>query len=148
MEAIIEGARKTNHVVEALAGGIEQQVTAIKEVASATESISEMSQSISAATEEQATNARQVAKAIENVNELTQQASSSSEEMSAATNELSHLAQELQAVVQRFRLDGASAAPRLPAQATAPVGLVLNLPEADSTAVVLKAVPPSKVASL
>jgi methyl-accepting chemotaxis protein len=104
MEAIIEGAKKTNEMIGALAGDIEQQIGAIKEVAKATESISEMSQSISAATEEQTTNAKQVAKAIENVNELTQQAASASEEMSAATEELSTLAQQMQRLVEQFRL--------------------------------------------
>jgi methyl-accepting chemotaxis protein len=105
MEEIISGAKKTNEMVTALAGGLEQQIGAIKELAKATGSISEMSQSISAATEEQTTNAKQVAKAIENVNELTQQAASAAEEMSAATEELSSLAQALQRVVEQFRIN-------------------------------------------
>ena len=105
MEAIIDGAHKTNEMVSALATDIDQQVGAIKEVAKATESISEMSQSISAATEEQTSNAKQVAKAIENVNSLTQQAASAAEEMSAATEELSTLAQQMQRLVEQFRLN-------------------------------------------
>jgi len=105
MEAIIAGSQKTNEMVAALAGDIKQQVAAIKEVVRATETINEMSQSIGAATEEQTTNAKQVSKAIENVNELTQQAASAAEEMSAATEELSTLAQQLQRLVAKFRLE-------------------------------------------
>ena len=104
MEEIIAGAKKTNEMVTALAGDLEQQRGAIGELAKATESISEMSQSISAATEEQTTNSKQVAKAIENVNELTQQAASAAEEMSAATEELTTLAQQLQQMVEQFRI--------------------------------------------
>jgi methyl-accepting chemotaxis protein len=104
MEEIIAGAKKTNEMITALAGDLEQQRGAIVELAKATDSISEMSQSISAATEEQTTNAKQVAKAIENVNELTQQAASAAEEMSAATEELSTLAQQLQQMVEQFRI--------------------------------------------
>ncbi len=107
MEGIIAGAQKTNQMVQALAGDIQQQVNAIKEMFKATESISEMSQSISAATEEQTTNAKQVSKAIENVNELTQQAASAAEEMGAATEELSTLAQQLLRQVEQFKLSEA-----------------------------------------
>ncbi len=117
MEAIIDGAHKTNEMVSALATDIDQQVGAIKEVAKATESISEMSQSISAATEEQTSNSKQVAKAIENVNELTQQAASAAEEMSSATEELSTLAQQMQRLVEQFKLSDEArqhAAPHLP----------------------------------
>jgi methyl-accepting chemotaxis protein len=104
MEEIIAGARRTNEMVQSLAGDVEHQVAAIKEVAKATGSINEMSQSISAATEEQATNAKQVSKAIENVNDLTQQAASSAEQMTASTEELSTLAQQLQRLVEQFRI--------------------------------------------
>ena len=104
MQAVIAGAEKSNLMVAALASGIEQQVAAIRDVAKATQTISEMSQSITAATEEQTTNARQVATAIENVNELTQQAATGAEEMSAATEELSTLAQQMQRLMERFGL--------------------------------------------
>ncbi|HTP59877.1 MAG TPA: methyl-accepting chemotaxis protein, partial [Spirochaetia bacterium] len=102
MQAIIAGAEKSNRMVAALASDIEQQVGAIREVAKATQTISDMSQSITAATEEQTTNARQVAKAIENVNELTQQAAAGAEEMSAATEELSTLAAHMQRLMEQF----------------------------------------------
>jgi methyl-accepting chemotaxis protein len=132
MEAIIAGARETNEVVTALAGDIEQQVSAIQEVFKATDTISEMSQSISAATEQQTSNAKQVAKAIENVNELTQAAASSAEQMSASTEELSSLSQQLQAMVQRFRVAESlnAAAKWLPEPAAQP--------DVEVSAVVLK----------
>jgi methyl-accepting chemotaxis protein len=112
MRAIMEGARKNDETVAALAGDIQQQVTALGEVAKATGSIAEMSQSISAATEEQTTNARQVAKAVENVNEITQQNAGSAEEMSAATAELAGLAQQLQKLVERFKVDATTSVPK------------------------------------
>ncbi len=104
MEAIIEGAQKTNRMVEALASDMGQQINAIQEMGKATDSIAEMSQSISAATEQQTTNAKQVAQAIENVNELTQQAAGAAEEMSSATEELSSLAQQLQGLTAQFKV--------------------------------------------
>jgi methyl-accepting chemotaxis protein len=107
MRAIMDGARKNDEMVAALAGDIQQQVTALKEVARATGSIAEMSQSISAATEQQTTNARQVAKAVENVNEITQQNASAAEQMSASTEELAGLAQQLQKLVERFKVETA-----------------------------------------
>jgi methyl-accepting chemotaxis protein len=124
MEEIISGARKTNEMVDALAGDLEQQSMAINELAKAAESINEMSQSISAATEEQTTNAKQVAKAIENVNELTQQAASASEEMTAATEELTTLSQQLQQLVERFRIgdEGGDSEPALPQPLQADAG--------------------------
>ena len=115
MQEIIQGARSTNEMVGALSADIEQQINAIRELAKATESISEMSQSISAATEEQTTNARQVAKAIENVNELTQQAAGAAEEMTATTEELSTLAQQMQRLVELFKLSEKSDSGELPA---------------------------------
>ena len=105
MQAIIAGAEKSNRMVANLASDIEQQVAAIRDVAKATQTISDMSQSITAATEEQTTNARQVARAIENVNELTQQAAAGAEEMSAATEELSTLAQQMQRLMEQFGLE-------------------------------------------
>jgi methyl-accepting chemotaxis protein len=98
MDDIIAGAEKTSEVVNALAGDIEKQVNAIREVAKATGLISEMSQSIFAATEEQTTNARQVSKAIENVNELTQPAETTPGNKQlftpAGETEVSHVAQK------------------------------------------------------
>ncbi|HUX22114.1 MAG TPA: methyl-accepting chemotaxis protein [Spirochaetia bacterium] len=110
MQAIIDGAEKTNRTVAALSSDIEQQITGIREVARVTGSVSEMSQSISAATEEQTTNTKQVAKAIENVNELTQQAASATEQMSASTEELSGLAAQMQRLVEQFKLSSDTAA--------------------------------------
>ena len=114
MDEIIAGARGTDEMVTALSADIEQQIGAIRELSKATESISEMSQSISAATEEQTTNAKQVAKAIENVNELTQAAAGAAEEMSATTEELSTLAQQLQRVVELFKVNEESVNEALP----------------------------------
>jgi len=92
-------------MISQLSSAIEQQISAIKELGKAMESINEMSQSISASTEEQSTNSKQVSVAIESVNELTQQASSAAEEMSSSTEELSSMAVQLQGMVARFKTD-------------------------------------------
>jgi methyl-accepting chemotaxis protein len=102
MQAIIDGARNTDRMVETLTGDMAQQTRAIGEVLRASETIREMSQSISAATEEQSTNSRQVARAIENVNELTQQAAGAAEAMSEAMGELTGLAGQLKKLVAKF----------------------------------------------
>ena len=50
-------------------------------------------------------------KAIENVNEVTQQAASSAEEMSASTQQLSTMAQELQILLDTFKMNGSLRSP-------------------------------------
>jgi methyl-accepting chemotaxis protein len=94
-------------MVETLTGDVDRQAKAIGEVQRANKVIREMSQAISAATREQTVNARQVATAIENVNELIQQAASAAEEISDATGELTGLATQLRALVDRFQGVGA-----------------------------------------
>ena len=93
-----------NKMIENLSGALEQSTTTTEASVKSIENISEMSQSISAATEEQSTNAKQVSKAIENVNEITQEASSAAEQMASSTEELSAMAQQLQGLVNRFKL--------------------------------------------
>jgi seryl-tRNA synthetase len=107
MEEIIGGAQKTDNMVETLTRDVDRQAKAIGDVQRANNVIREMSQAISAATKEQTVNARQVAIAIENVNELTQQAASAAEEMSNATGELTALATQLRALVDKFQAVGA-----------------------------------------
>jgi methyl-accepting chemotaxis protein len=108
MEQIRDASKQVKDMIGALSISMEQQVSAILELAKALTSVSEMSQSISAATEEQTTNAKQVSKAVENVNELTQSAASAAEEMSSATEQLAHMAQELQRQMAQFKIgDGA-----------------------------------------
>ncbi|MHB8108150.1 MAG: methyl-accepting chemotaxis protein [Candidatus Cryosericum sp.] len=102
INAIIVGAQDTHKAVGALSDRIQTQIQSIAAAASATESITEMSQSISAATEEQTTNARQVSTAVENVNDLTQQAAAVADKMSEGTIELTDLAQQLKALVEQF----------------------------------------------
>jgi len=114
MNAIIDGAQKTNKAITELSGRIHSQIDSIANAVAITGSITEMSHSISAATEEQTTNARQVATAVENVNELTQHAALAAEQMSAATVELSQLAQQLTNLVQQFALETDSPAALAP----------------------------------
>ncbi len=104
MEEIREGAQKAKEMTGGLVSSMEQQVTAIHQLASALQGINEMSSSISAATEEETTNARQVSKAVENVNELTQSAASAAEQMSAATEKLSEMAEKLQRIMGQFKV--------------------------------------------
>jgi len=79
-------------------------VSAIKELAGALSTISEMSQSISASTEEQTTNAHQMSRAIEGINEVTQSSASGAEQMTASTERLQGMAQELQRLVVQFKI--------------------------------------------
>jgi methyl-accepting chemotaxis protein len=106
MEQIRDASRKVKEMIGVLSESMEQQVSAILELAKALANVSEMSQSISAATEEQTTNAKQVSKAVENVNELTQSAASAAEEMSSATEQLAGMAQELQRQMAQFKIGG------------------------------------------
>ncbi len=111
MEEIREGARKTREMTAELVDSMKQQVTVIHQLSAALDGIRQMSSSISAATEEQTANAKQVSKAVENVNELTQSAASAAEEMSAATEQLSNMAQELQRMMEQFRVGDGPALP-------------------------------------
>jgi methyl-accepting chemotaxis protein len=104
MEQIRDASQKVNEMIGALSESMSQQVSATHQLASALGNVNEMSLSISAATEEQTTNAKQVSKAVENVNDITQTAASSAEEMSAATEQLSSMAQELQRLMEQFRI--------------------------------------------
>ncbi len=104
MEEIREGAQKAQEVTGGLVESMKKQVVAIQQLASALSGINEMSSSISAAAEEQTTNAKQVSKAVENVNELTQTAASAAAQMSAATEQLSSMAQELQRMMEQFKV--------------------------------------------
>jgi methyl-accepting chemotaxis protein len=133
MDQITAGAQKSSDMIDQLAVALTQQVGAIKEMAKAATSISEMSQSISAATEEQTSNAKQTSKAIENVNEITQQAATAAEQMSSSTEELSGMAQQLQSLVSRFKVGSARELP-------SPQGHVQAVEHkaAGGTAVVLK----------
>lgn len=111
MEEIIGGSKKSSELITDLSNAIERQTQAIQHLGKTLEQISEMSQGIGAATEEQTTNAKQVMKAIENVNEVTQQAASSAEEMSASTQQLSTMAQELQILLDTFKMNGSLRSP-------------------------------------
>jgi methyl-accepting chemotaxis protein len=91
-------------MIAGLKEAMEQQVGAVRELSTALQSISEMSQSVSAATEEQTTNAKQVSTAVESVNETTQSAASAAEQMSSATEQLSAMAQELQTLMAQFKV--------------------------------------------
>jgi len=105
MQEITDESKKAIELMENLKDAIEQQTSALKEMDVALQNINEMSQSISAATEQQSTNAKQVSKAVENVNEITQQAASAAEEIAASTEQLSSMAQELQAIVAKFKVN-------------------------------------------
>jgi methyl-accepting chemotaxis protein len=104
MEQIRIASQKVKDMIVGLTDSMQQQVTAIKELAKALESVSDMSQSISAATEQQSVNSKQVSKAVESVNELTQSAASSTEEMSTSSEQLSGMAQELQNMTEQFKV--------------------------------------------
>ncbi len=103
MEHIRVSSQKVKEMIARLSSSMDQQLSAITELARALKSVNEMSQGISAATAEQTTNARQVSTAVENVNDLTQQAASAAEEMSASTQQLSQMAQQLQSLMAQFR---------------------------------------------
>ena len=54
---------------------------------------------------EQAPNAKQTSNAIEDVNEITQQAAYAAEEMAFSTEESSSIAQQLQGLAAKFKID-------------------------------------------
>ncbi len=106
MDQIRAASQTVKDMIGALSEAMKQQVAAIHELAAALDKVSDMSQSISAATEEQTTSARQVSKAVENVNDITQGAASAAEEMSSATEQLSEMAQQLQRLMEQFKVTG------------------------------------------
>ncbi|MGA2642490.1 MAG: HAMP domain-containing methyl-accepting chemotaxis protein [Spirochaetia bacterium] len=105
MEQIRAASERVRQMIAGLSESISDQVEAVKELSRSLENVKEMSMSISAATEEQTTNTKQVSKAVESVNELTQAAASSAEELSGATEQLSDMAQKLQGMVGRFKIE-------------------------------------------
>jgi methyl-accepting chemotaxis protein len=107
MEQIRDASQQVNEMIGRLNESMQQQVGAVRALASALVNVREMSQSISAATAEQTTNTRQVSKAVEGVNEVTQSSASTAEQMSAATEHLSGMAQQLQRLVAQFKIDDA-----------------------------------------
>jgi methyl-accepting chemotaxis protein len=105
MEQIIEAAKSASSLVNELQKSIGQQMAAIRTVAGASHTINELSMGIGAATEEQTTNSRQVSQAIDSVNQITQQAAASAEQMAASVGQMAGMAQQLQALVARFRIE-------------------------------------------
>ena len=105
MTEIINGALLASRMVAELKKSMEEQAGSVKEIGAAVRNLNEMSQGISAATEEQNTNSRQVGTAIESVNDITQAAATSAQQMATSTEELAAMAQQLQVLVQRFKLD-------------------------------------------
>ncbi|HEY9593853.1 MAG TPA: methyl-accepting chemotaxis protein, partial [Spirochaetia bacterium] len=122
MEHIRAASQQVQDMIAGLSESMTAQVQAVKHLSTALASVSEMSQSISAATEEQTTNAKQLSKAVEDVNEVTQGAASAAEQMSASTAQLTVMAQELQGLVEQFRIGGEAAAPGAPSRAAPGVG--------------------------
>ena len=78
---------------------------------------SELVQEIAAASSEQSSGVTQITGAMNHLNNTTQQTAAASEQLSATAAELSGKADELQTLMQQFRLDGGNAAPRAPARA-------------------------------
>jgi methyl-accepting chemotaxis protein len=117
MEQIRDASQKVKEMIAGLSDSMTQQVSAVKELATALGSVSDMSQSISAATEEQTTNAKQVSAAVENVNDVTQSAASAAEQMSASTLQLSGMAQELQKMMSQFKINNGRAVASVPSGA-------------------------------
>ena len=105
MEQIRGASQQVKEMIAGLSESMTQQVEAVKELSKALQNVSEMSQSISAATEQQTANAKQVSKAVENVNEITQSAASAAEETSSATEQLASMAQQLQGMTARFKIN-------------------------------------------
>jgi methyl-accepting chemotaxis protein len=105
MEAIMEGAKAIGTMMIELINAISAQENMINELTKELESINTMSKDISAATDDQSNTAKQTSEVLENVNEITQQAAAAANQMSASTEQLSNMAQKLQSMVTRFRID-------------------------------------------
>src|SRR5208282_982719 len=106
MEQIRGASQKVQEMITGLSESMTQQVGAVKELSKALANVAEMSQSISAATEEQTSNAKQVSAAVEDVNAVAQNAASAAEQMSASTEDLAHMARELQRQMAQFKIGG------------------------------------------
>ena len=110
MNKIVHGAKDNRLLLDKLSSAIQQQTMALEEMDKALENINEMSQSINAATEEQSTSARQISKAVENINDIVQQSATATEQMAASTQHLSGMAQEMRALMDRFKFGEESGA--------------------------------------
>jgi methyl-accepting chemotaxis protein len=74
----------------------------------------ELVQEVSAASREQSTGIEQSNKALQDLDRVTQQNAAAAEEMAATAGELSGQAEQLQAAIAFFKLDGVRAAPPAP----------------------------------
>jgi methyl-accepting chemotaxis protein len=104
MERIRAASQQVNDMIQGVAHSMERQVVMTRGLAVALENMQEMSRSISAAAGEQSSHTKQVALAVENVSGITQSAAAAAEEMSTSTDQLAVMAQELQLLMEGFRI--------------------------------------------
>jgi methyl-accepting chemotaxis protein len=104
MERIRVASQQVSDMISGVAQSMERQVAMTRGLAVALENMREMSGSISAAAGDQSSSTRQVAQAVENVTGITQSAAAAAEQMSTSTEQLAVMAQELQRLMEEFRI--------------------------------------------
>ncbi len=110
IESAVQKTRKGTNTAGATSAALDEIVTAINKV---TDLVAE----IAAASREQAEGIGQVNIGLSQIDQVTQQNTASSVECAEAAQGLSGQAEELRALVERFRLSGAGAAPAIAAAA-------------------------------
>ncbi|MFM9956610.1 MAG: methyl-accepting chemotaxis protein [Phycisphaerales bacterium] len=113
--SIREIQRETSTAVERMTAGTEQVEVgskratqageSLKSIVSSAESVAGMVQSIAAAAEQQSAASEQIAKSIESISAVSRESSSAAAQSAQAAGELSSKAEQLQALVGRFKVD-------------------------------------------
>jgi len=104
MDHIYSASRQVREMVATVSTSMAEQVLSVKELSRVLWNIGAMSASISDAAEQQTEKARHVSGAVEDANQITHAAASSAQEMSSAVEQLSELAQGLQAIASQFKV--------------------------------------------
>jgi len=104
MDDIYSASRQVREMVAAVSTSMAEQVLAVKELSQVLWNIGAISTSISEATEQQTEKARHVSVAVEDAHRITHAAALSAQEISSAVEQLSELAQSLQAIASQFKV--------------------------------------------
>jgi len=102
---LIEGSVAKTHNGTTIA---EQTSSALKEIVSSVARVSDLVAEIAAASSEQANGVSQVSIGMEQIDQVTQQATANAEESAAAAEELAAQANQMQEMLGRFKIRGAT----------------------------------------
>ena len=109
----------SNNAVSAIKKGTDEVSKGMEEVTSAGESMKnivessdrvlELSSQVATTSEEQSTTVQQISRNIEQINSVAQESSSGIQQVANATNNLNSLAEQLQVMVAKYKLDNGTA---------------------------------------